>query len=248
MVEFLSINRGQEFPHLRSNAVLVRNQGFIALVDCGSFNDRELIINTLFKNGVSPSKVELLILTHLHYDHCENIDLFPKAAIVVNQKEIEFLEKLLIADCENEIKELLFKSYNDMQTYYLRNISKHILNNRKDYESLLKYDKKRLIKVEDPENKDFGNLIKIIDTPGHSVGHISVEIKTQKPTIIAGDAVISLDSWRKRKRQKPHICWSMEQYQASLEKIESYDATVIPGHGLPFDLIKLNSVSFNQIG
>jgi glyoxylase-like metal-dependent hydrolase (beta-lactamase superfamily II) len=39
--------------------------------------------------NVFPDDVDLIILTHLHYDHCTNLDLFPDAEIAVNRKGFE---------------------------------------------------------------------------------------------------------------------------------------------------------------
>jgi glyoxylase-like metal-dependent hydrolase (beta-lactamase superfamily II) len=33
--------------------------------------------------GVDPAEIELVILTHLHWDHCHNLDKFTKARFVV---------------------------------------------------------------------------------------------------------------------------------------------------------------------
>ena len=40
--------------------------------------------------GVDPSEVEILIATHLHWDHCGNISLFANAEIYVQRRELEF--------------------------------------------------------------------------------------------------------------------------------------------------------------
>ncbi len=37
--------------------------------------------------GLDPSSVAFLILTHLHFDHCLNLDLFPAATIVLSRAE-----------------------------------------------------------------------------------------------------------------------------------------------------------------
>jgi glyoxylase-like metal-dependent hydrolase (beta-lactamase superfamily II) len=39
---------------------------------------------------IDPAQVGYLILTHLHYDHAGNIDLFPNARVFVNESEIDF--------------------------------------------------------------------------------------------------------------------------------------------------------------
>lgn len=47
-------------------------------------------LTALKKAGVNPEEVELVIMTHLHWDHCYNTELFPNATFVVQKKELEF--------------------------------------------------------------------------------------------------------------------------------------------------------------
>ena len=39
--------------------------------------------------GVDPDKVETVIISHMHYDHCGNFDLFPNARYHVQDKEMQ---------------------------------------------------------------------------------------------------------------------------------------------------------------
>lgn len=38
--------------------------------------------------GVDPARLKLVILTHLHWDHCHNLDMFPAAKLVVQREEL----------------------------------------------------------------------------------------------------------------------------------------------------------------
>lgn len=40
--------------------------------------------------GVDANTVEMVIVTHLHYDHAGNCDLFPNAELVVQRRELEY--------------------------------------------------------------------------------------------------------------------------------------------------------------
>ena len=40
--------------------------------------------------GVEPDKIEDIIISHMHYDHCGNIDMFPRARYHVQDKEMHF--------------------------------------------------------------------------------------------------------------------------------------------------------------
>ncbi|MGB3222850.1 MAG: N-acyl homoserine lactonase family protein [Desulforhopalus sp.] len=47
-------------------------------------------IKVLKNNGIDPSDVEIVIATHLHWDHCGNFSLFPNAIVYVQRRELEF--------------------------------------------------------------------------------------------------------------------------------------------------------------
>jgi glyoxylase-like metal-dependent hydrolase (beta-lactamase superfamily II) len=40
--------------------------------------------------GIDPGSVELVVISHMHYDHIGRLDAFPNAALVVPRREIEF--------------------------------------------------------------------------------------------------------------------------------------------------------------
>src|SRR5437870_2765392 len=40
--------------------------------------------------GIEPSKVDDVIITHMHYDHCGNRELFPAARYHVQDREMQF--------------------------------------------------------------------------------------------------------------------------------------------------------------
>lgn len=42
----------------------------------------------LAKEGLTPDDIHYVVLTHLHFDHADNIDLFPKACAVVQRDEV----------------------------------------------------------------------------------------------------------------------------------------------------------------
>jgi len=46
--------------------------------------------DTLQKLGIRPDDVEDVIITHMHYDHCGNYDLFPRARFHLQDQEMEY--------------------------------------------------------------------------------------------------------------------------------------------------------------
>jgi glyoxylase-like metal-dependent hydrolase (beta-lactamase superfamily II) len=43
-------------------------------------------LSLLQQEGVTPEEVDYLLLTHLHYDHCANVGLFPTARVLISQR------------------------------------------------------------------------------------------------------------------------------------------------------------------
>lgn len=87
------------------NFFLVRGPDHVTLVDTGvddlgsflspgdraRFGPSRPTAELLAEAGVRPEDVDALVLTHLHFDHYLNAALFPRARIVVNRRELEFV-------------------------------------------------------------------------------------------------------------------------------------------------------------
>lgn len=69
--------------------------------------------------------------------------------------------------------------------------------------------------------------VEVIETPGHTPGHISVVVEDR--IVIAGDACPTPDN--ALERVPPAISWDRELAEESLRKVLSYPV-VIPGHGI----------------
>ena len=46
--------------------------------------------NALHLAGISPGQVELVVMTHLHWDHAGNGGLFPEARLIVQERELQY--------------------------------------------------------------------------------------------------------------------------------------------------------------
>ena len=112
--------------------------------------------------GLSCGDVDLVILTHLHWDHCYYLDRFNRAQILVHEKERLFaLDPIPI----------YYKSYEHPS-----------LGIRRPFEGI------DLTGVSGEARVAPG--LTVLETPGHSPGHMSVEVETAKgPYIIAGDSI-----------------------------------------------------------
>lgn len=113
--------------------------------------------------GVSPAEIQVIFFTHLHWDHCSNMKLFTKAKLYVQKRELEF-------------------ALNPPLPPYYRSYEASVLGLEPPYKDCS-------FEILDGEF-NYNNDITLFPTPGHSVGHQSVSIRTEKGVIvIAGDAV-----------------------------------------------------------
>lgn len=66
----------------RSTITLVRDGDFVIVVDPGTIESQQIIIDALAKEGLSIHDVNYVCITHSHIDHYRNIGMFPKAKII----------------------------------------------------------------------------------------------------------------------------------------------------------------------
>jgi len=73
-----------------ASSVLVRARGGPILFDVGFHGNRAALVRNLAALGLEPGDVPRVFLSHLHYDHSLNVDLFPKAKIYVSRAEHDY--------------------------------------------------------------------------------------------------------------------------------------------------------------
>ncbi len=195
-------------------AAAVEGNGKKYLIDTGIHNkdwvnkniapctqqEDESIIQALKKIGWECSDVDVLINTHLHYDHCGNNSLFPNAQIIIQKTEWE-------------------NSYNpieDQKCYYLKEL---FSNESIQYTDIYFADGEMIV----------ADGIKIIPTPGHCKGHQSVLVNTKEGVVcIAADAVNLFENIRDN--ILPSILSCSEQVFKSMELIRRTANFILPGH------------------
>lgn len=62
------------------------------LVDAAHVGRRELLLERLRERGLSPNDIDLVFITHAHWDHIFNIDLFPNAKFLIHPLEREYVK------------------------------------------------------------------------------------------------------------------------------------------------------------
>jgi N-acyl homoserine lactone hydrolase len=76
--------------------------------------------------------------------------------------------------------------------------------------------------------------VKVVHTPGHTPGSVSVFVKGDRRTAIVGDAIPTIDNHLKK--VPPNISFDAELALNSMERIVEWAEVVVPGHGPSFDI------------
>ncbi len=73
-----------------STISLLRVGGHNILIDTGPGSRRANLVAALDAHGMERGDIDTVILTHLHWDHCQNTDLFTNARILVSPQELDY--------------------------------------------------------------------------------------------------------------------------------------------------------------
>ncbi len=179
------------------NVYLIQNHGEFLLIDTGhrkSLADLERNLKKIIGN----QKINYLILTHTHYDHCGNAASIKKAhgsKIIVSNKETEYLRN----------GSTPLPRGTNFFTYTLSRLGNKYAISRYIYHSVLP-------DIEILDSYFVNDNIKIISTPGHSKGSLTVVVKDQIAIVgdvlfgakigsvfphFADDEVLLLETWKK---------------------------------------------------
>ena len=77
-----------------STAYLIKLENQNILIDTSSEENKQELINDLKELNLEPEKINTLIITHDHWDHIGNNDLFKNAKIITNKNPEDLPEQL----------------------------------------------------------------------------------------------------------------------------------------------------------
>jgi glyoxylase-like metal-dependent hydrolase (beta-lactamase superfamily II) len=189
------------------------------IVDTGYPGYGEQILDHLRKNSIAPSDVSLIIITHGHIDHYGSADELRKltAAPVAMHR----------ADAEN-IRE--GTHYIGMPTCLAARIFKALFIKTDPMQT--KSLEADIVFETDIDLKDFGVVGRIIHTPGHTAGSVSVILPDG--SAIIGDLLIG-GLVRRKTPHSPLFARDLRQTKESMRKILGLSPKIIhPSHGGPF--------------
>ncbi len=75
-----------------SSVVLVTGAEGPLLFDTGHYGNRPALLRGLARHGLKPKDVPRVMLSHLHWDHSLNVDLFRGAEILVSRRELDYAQ------------------------------------------------------------------------------------------------------------------------------------------------------------
>jgi glyoxylase-like metal-dependent hydrolase (beta-lactamase superfamily II) len=73
-----------------SSVVLLHTAAGPVLFDTGHHATKRRLLNGLARHGLSPGDVAAVVLSHLHFDHANNLEMFPKARVYVSEAECAY--------------------------------------------------------------------------------------------------------------------------------------------------------------
>ena len=71
------------------STLLVRGQK-LTIVDTGHVGRRQPLLGALEAKGLAPADIDVAVMTHAHWDHAQNYDLFDNATTLVHAWELKY--------------------------------------------------------------------------------------------------------------------------------------------------------------
>lgn len=130
------------------------------VVDTGHAGRRPALERELRKRGLSGADIDMVVCTHAHWDHIENLDVFEHAQIMLHHKERRYASRPHRNDyaCPRWV-DGLFATYQE-----------------------------RIREVDEGTRLIPG--VEIVDAPGHSAGTIAVRVATDDGiAVVSGDSI-----------------------------------------------------------
>jgi glyoxylase-like metal-dependent hydrolase (beta-lactamase superfamily II) len=151
--------------------------------------------------GVDPASIDLVVFTHLHWDHCGNNNLFPQARFLAQRREISYAAA--------------------PGTFFQRAFLSPALGLMPPYAGI------RLESVDGDQELWPG--LELLHCPGHTPGSQAVRVKTtQGWHTISGDAIFTYENLNRDIPPGFHI--NVDQSMESMHRIARVSDVVLPSH------------------
>jgi glyoxylase-like metal-dependent hydrolase (beta-lactamase superfamily II) len=217
--------QGGEQIQLVNNVTVIRRQSEVILIDAGTGPRHQPTAGKLAENlkaaGIAPAAVTKVVLTHGHPDHlwgildANNVPIYPNATYIVSEVEWN-----------------IWSDPDVMQKLPAVFPKERLVTGAKNHFSHIA-DKVLMVRA----GHEIISGVRVIDTPGHTPGHISIEVAGGDGLVIGADAltnaVISFQypSWRVPVDHEPDV--GVSTRLRLLDRLATEKRRLVAAH-LPF--------------
>ncbi len=168
--------------------------------------ETEYLLPQLARFGLGPDDIDIIINTHLHWDHVYGNNKLPKAEIIVQQAELDYYADPLPCDCNSYEK--------NAEVPFVGTFLDRVRPVRGDVEIM--------------------PGIRCLFTPGHTPGCQSVVVDTAHgPVVLPGDNITLYDGMLSNPPWLPGIVVDARDFYQSWKKIEQLGkTTILPAHDM----------------
>jgi glyoxylase-like metal-dependent hydrolase (beta-lactamase superfamily II) len=196
---------------------LLRSPERAVLVDCGfdavrtaarGYLQEQRPVDLLERRGVSPEDVDHVVLSHMHFDHIGNVDLFPNATFSVARAELKywtgpFADRHLLCASGDPQETQMVVDLQRQGRVHLVDVAEEILPG-----------------------------VRVTPVRGHTPGQLITEVATRNGSVVLASDAIHL--YEEMDLDRPY--WVFHDLEGMfhgydlLRRLEAEGATIVAGH------------------
>ncbi|MDY0943774.1 MBL fold metallo-hydrolase [Priestia megaterium] len=198
--------------YIYPSLIILNNE--LTLVDTGYTDFLTLISKEITKNGYEIERLKNIIITHYDNDHIGSLydfkEKYPWINIIASEIESKYISGAMKSERLIQAEEMLKNMSNEEIEFgkwfiqQLKNL-KHVSIDEKVHDGDMILD----------------NKCRVVATPGHTSGHISLYFPSLK-SVITGDAAVNEN--HELTIANPYFCLNIEEAEKSLRKIKNLKA------------------------
>lgn len=221
--------KSSSFPYLSSNVYFITCKGVNILFDTGNFFLRDKLLKSLEVHNIEPTSIDVVINSHLHYDHCGNNPLFSGSHILVPEKEMKFIEYISNTP-ENELYEFFENLYKGYSTRKIKSYTRLFIANKNATDWFLQNSHK-ITTVSGDADLSRHISLKVMNG-SHSPGHICLFIQNKEAvSVFVGDLFVNEKETEDWYSSSDYLITDQQKLMQHRSKILECANIIYPGHG-----------------